>query len=311
MNKYTITTEYEGQRLDAFLCAVLGDVTRSQIKKHIEAGKVFLCRGRTSLRPVKKAGEPLKVGDIVEVGEFESNELSFEAEDIKLDVVYEDEHLVVINKPIGMVVHPAVGNKSGTLVNALVYKFSLSEGTAAERPGIVHRLDKDTCGLMVVAKTNSAHEKLAKQFEPAFAGEKAAKREYIALLEGVVKEDKKTIETKIARNEKDRKAMAAFPKEGIKGKLAISEMQVVERFKNHTLTRWQLKTGRTHQIRVHAKHINHPVVGDETYGLKKQVLMKGQFLVAAKLSFLHPMTNERLTFEISMPSEFKALLKKL
>ena len=231
------------------------------------------------------------------------NEIDACPEDIPLDIVYEDDDLAVINKPQGMTVHPAPGNYSGTLVNAILYHFKgqISDVGGNIRPGIVHRIDKDTSGLLVVAKNNKAHFDLAKQI-----AEKSCKRQYIALLEGVVKEDIGVINEPIGRSESDRKKMAVVPS----GKHAVTHFEVLERFDGYTLMKFDLETGRTHQIRVHSKFIGHPIVGDKTYGYKVQKFkLDGQLLHARKLSFTHPTTKEFMTFESEIPDYFAKILK--
>lgn len=290
----------EPTRLDTYLAEQLDDWTRSQIKLQIEKGGV-----KINSKVVSKAGTIIKNNDIIDIN-FTINvlDINAEPENIPLDIVYEDECLAIINKPQGMVVHPAPGNLEHTLVNALLYHFKkISTGSEGYRPGIVHRIDKDTSGLLVVAKDNIAHENLAKQI-----AEHSCFRHYIALVEGEVKEDSGTINKPIGRDLKDRKKMAINDA----GKSAITHYDVVERFKEFTLMHFKLETGRTHQIRVHTKSINHPIVGDKTYGFAKQKFnLEGQLLHAIKLELTHPKTNERMVFECSMPDYFNAVLKKL
>ena len=290
----------EGERLDVYLLGAMPERTRSNIKMHIEEGRV-LVNGK-----VVKAGYKLKNNDQISFDEKADVALQAKPEDIAINIVYEDEHLAVIDKPQGLVVHPANGNEDGTLVNALLFHLdSLSGINGVIRPGIVHRLDKDTSGLMVVAKNDEAHKNLAKQIET-----KVCKRQYLALLEGVVKEDEGTINANLARSKTDRKKIAVC-KAG-EGRVAISHFKVEERFKNHTLMRFQLETGRTHQIRVHASYIKHPVVGDKTYGYKNQKFnLNGQLLHSCKLSFFHPVSGKLLTFESNLPPYFSDVIKKL
>lgn len=288
----------EKVRLDVFL-ANETDWSRSQIKQQIDAGKA-LVNGIS-----KKAGFLIKNGDVVTLA-FSKNVLDINAqpENIPLDVVYEDDDFAIINKPQGMVVHPAPGAYNHTLVNALLFHFeSLSKTGEGVRPGIVHRIDKDTSGLLVVAKNDKAHENLAKQI-----AEHTCFRHYLALVEGNVKNDSGKIETFISRSDKDRKMMAVTDN----GKWAVTNYFVKERFGNHTLVEWILETGRTHQIRVHSKHIGHPIVGDKTYGIKNQKFnLEGQLLHAYRLELTHPTTNERLVFECPLPSYFQNILLKL
>ena len=287
-----------GTRLDVFLADVLDDWTRSQIKKQIDNKGAFI-NGKQA-----KAGNGIKAGDEVSIS-F-TKEVGLEdvlPENIPLDIVYEDEHILVINKPQGMVVHPAPGNYEHTLVNALLYHFNNLSNTDSTRPGIVHRIDKDTSGLLVVAKNNNAHNALAAQF-----ADHSSRRTYVALLEGKLKEEKGTVHTLLNRDKNDRKKYAVSDT----GKEAITHYTVLEMFDNYTLCEFSLETGRTHQIRVHSKHLGHPIVGDKTYGYAKQKFnLEGQLLHAFKLELTHPATGERMTFSCELPSYFEQLLKKL
>ena len=285
-------------RLDVYLSENLPDWSRSQIKLQIENGGV-----EVNGKQITKAGYLVKDGDKLSLN-FETQELSAEPENIPLDIVYEDEQIAVINKPQGMVVHPAPGSKNHTLVNALLFHFeNISDGTDKIRPGIVHRIDKDTSGLLVVAKNNIAHENLAKQI-----GEHSAFRHYLALVEGVVKDNEGTIDAPIARDPKDRKKMTVL--DG--GKRAITHFKTLERYNNYSLMEFVLETGRTHQIRVHTKLMGHPIVGDKTYGYAKQKFaLDGQLLHACKLELTHPKTGKRMTFECELPSYFQNVIKKL
>lgn len=294
--------ESDYKRLDTFLADQTDEFTRSRIKKLIEGGQVSV-----QDKIVKKAGESVKTGERVLVTVPEAVEYSVKAENIPIEIVYQDEDIAVVNKPRGMTVHVGNGNSEGTLVNALLYALdSLSGIGGVLRPGIVHRIDKDTTGLLVVAKNDKAHVSLAAQI-----AEKRARRVYYALLEGNVKEESGRIVTDIGRHPQDRLKMAVLP-DGM-GKLAVTDFEVVTRFGTEfTLCRFILQTGRTHQIRVHAKHMGHPCVGDPVYGYKKQKYkLEGQLLHAAELSLTHPKTGERMTFNAPLPPEFQALLEKL
>ena len=294
--------ESDYKRLDTFLADQTDEFTRSRIKKLIEGGQVSV-----QDKIVKKAGESVKAGERVLVTVPEAVEYSVKAENIPIEIVYQDEDIAVVNKPRGMTVHVGNGNSEGTLVNALLYALdSLSGIGGVLRPGIVHRIDKDTTGLLVVAKNDKAHVSLAAQI-----AEKSARRVYYALLEGNVKEERGRIVTDIGRHPQDRLKMAVLP-DGM-GKLAVTDFEVVTRFGTEfTLCRFILQTGRTHQIRVHAKHMGHPCVGDPVYGYKKQKYkLEGQLLHAAELSLTHPKTGERMTFNAPLPPEFQALLEKL
>ena len=247
----------------------------------------------------------LKGGEEISAELPEPEELSAEPENIPLDVVYEDDDVIVVNKPQGMVVHPADGNRNGTLVNALLYhcKGGLSAINGVIRPGIVHRIDKDTSGLLAAAKNNEAHIKLAEQLK-----ERKAVRKYYALVNGNIKEDSGTVNKPIGRSANDRKKMAVRAD----GREAITHFKVVERFGNYTLVECILETGRTHQIRVHMASIGHSIVGDKTYGIKKEKFnLNGQLLHAKTIGFVHPSTGEMMTFSSNLPDYFTDVLNKL
>lgn len=307
----TFVSAVSGVRLDIFLSAVTG-FTRSRIKLLTEDGRVFFYPAKNKggeyeygLAPSGfKAGTYLKAGDKVVVEVPEDRPLDLSPEDIDIEIVYEDEHLAVINKPQGLTVHPAGGSESGTLVNALLFRLtSLSSINGAVRPGIVHRLDKMTSGLLVIAKTDAAHVSLSRQI-----AEKTAVRVYHALLEGIVKEDSGMIDKPVGRDTKDRKRMAVTAE----GRAAVTHYRVLKRFDNYTYAEFKLETGRTHQIRVHAKAIGHPVVGDAVYGYKNQKFrLSGQLLHAKELSFVHPATGMPMTFKSDLPAYFVETLKKL
>ena len=295
--EYTVTAMYDGERADVYLAAVSGQ-TRSHIKKLCDDGKVFLNGKHIKGRCV------LKSGDVVQVAEEPCRNLDVEPENIPLDIIYQDEDIAVINKPQGMTVHAGNGTHGSTLVNALLYHLdSLSGINGVIRPGIVHRIDKNTSGLLVVAKNDAAHLSLSKQIE-----EKTCKRIYVALLEGVVKEDSGTIETHIARSDRDRTKMAV----SAKGRLAVTDFKVLKRYENYTLAEFSLRTGRTHQIRVHAKYMHHPIVGDREYGYQKDKFhLAGQLLHAKELILTHPRTNERMHFQAPIPDYFEKVLSVL
>ncbi len=281
------------ERIDIFLSRQL-DYTRSRIKGIIESGNVTY-NGKT----VTKSGL-IVCGGMVEVNIEEAIEISAEAEDLPLDIVYQDSDIAVINKAQGVVTHPCSGTPSGTLVNAIVYHIKdLSAINGVYRPGIVHRLDKDTSGLIVIAKNNNAHLELARQIETKEAG-----RYYQALVVGNIKEDKGTIDTGIARSKRDRKLMAVDEN----GRRAITHFTVLERFVDYTLVEFKLQTGRTHQIRVHAKHIKHPVVGDVVYGSSGNFNLNGQLLHACKLVLTHPKTKQKMEFVAPLPDYFINIL---
>ena len=302
MDKRLFIAEENYKRLDVFLSEQLEDFTRSRLKKLIEDGNVFV--GGT---PVKKSGADIKRGDEVSIVIPDAVEYAAQAENIPLDIVYQDSDFAVVNKPQGMTVHVGNGNESGTLVNALLYALdSLSGIGGVLRPGIVHRIDKDTTGLLVVAKNDKAHVSLATQI-----AEKTCKRTYYALLEGNLKTDSGRVVTDIGRHPTDRLKMAVLP-DG-KGKIAVTDYEVVARFgQDFTLCKFDLQTGRTHQIRVHAKHLGHPVACDPVYGYKKQKLKAdGQLLHAWQLRLTHPTTGEEMQFNAPLPTAFKEILIKL
>lgn len=295
---YVVEQEDKGKRLDVFLTEVT-QFSRSHVLKLIDDGKVKLS-GATP----KKSGEKVTVGDTVEVQILPPREISLEPENIPIDIVYEDEDIIVVNKQRGLVVHPAGGSESGTLVNALLYHATSLSGINGEiRPGIVHRLDKDTSGLLVVAKNDDAHISLSRQL-----AERTCHRTYVALLEGNVKADKGRIEAPIGRHRGDRKKMAVI--DG--GRYALTDYEVIKRYEKYTLVQFYLHTGRTHQIRVHAKHIGHPVVGDKTYNTRPDVFgVGGQLLHAKRLEFIHPKTGVEVSFESSLPDYFDEVLQKI
>ena len=290
-------TAEEDCRADVFLSARAG-LTRSAVKKLCDGGNVTL-----GGKPVK-AGQTVKKGDGITLLLPDPTPIDCKPEDIPLDVVYEDGDLAVINKPQGMTVHAGAGNYEGTLVNALLYRLeSLSGINGKIRPGIVHRIDKDTSGLLVVAKNDFAHLSLSEQIR-----DKTCRREYLALLEGVVKEESGRIVTDIGRDPKNRLKMAALP--AGEGRYAETEFFIEERFLHNTLVRFRLKTGRTHQIRVHSRYMGHPVVGDKLYGYKNQrFALEGQLLHACRLELTHPRTGERMNFEAPLPDYFLRILE--
>lgn len=286
-------------RIDIFVSEET-ELTRSAVKKLAERG-LLLVNGKAV-----KAGQAIKAGEEVKVILPDPEPIEAEAENIPLEIVYEDGDFAIVNKPQGMTVHAGAGNTRGTLVNALLFNLnSLSSINGKIRPGIVHRLDKDTSGLLVVAKNDAAHLSLSAQI-----AEKSCKREYLALVEGVLKEDEGRVVTQIGRDLKDRLKMAVLP--AGKGRRAETEFFVVERFQNNTLVRFSLKTGRTHQIRVHAKYLCHPVVGDKLYGYQKQRFhLEGQLLHAFRLTLTHPATGERMSFTAPLPDYFENTLSIL
>ncbi|WP_307973431.1 RluA family pseudouridine synthase [uncultured Phascolarctobacterium sp.] len=296
--KLIITENEAGQRADVGLAALL-ELTRSNMQKLLDEGRAV--RGTKVL----KSNYKLKLGEEITVTLPEPQPLDVQPENIPLDIIYEDEDVVVVNKARGMVVHPAAGNYSGTLVNALLYHCkNLSGINGVIRPGIVHRLDKDTSGIMICAKNDAAHVSLSQQIQA-----KTAKRTYLAVVRGNIKTDSGVIETQIARDKNDRKKMAVV-KDG--GRDAVTEYEVLERFGKYTLVRCRLRTGRTHQIRVHMEYLGYPLVGDPKYSpMKTQFAIKGQALHSQTLEFTHPRTGERMQFEAPLPEDMHKIVTRL
>lgn len=289
--------ESGGTRLDVFV-AEKAECTRSHAKNLIEEGNVTVNGIKAA-----KSGALLKAGDVVVIVNPAPKELDLSPQDIPIEIVWQDEDFAVVNKPQGMVVHPAPGAYDNTLVNALLFKLSSLSGiNGVARPGIVHRLDKDTSGLLVVAKNDFAHISLQKQI-----AEKSAKRYYYALVDGVVQKDSGEIRNFLARSTADRKKYTVAKD----GRLAITLYKVVKRYSAYTLMEYELKTGRTHQIRVHSRYIGHPVVGDRTYGGSDAFGLNGQLLHAYKLVLTHPRTGEEMTFTAPLPDYFQSVLDKL
>ncbi|MGM9529210.1 MAG: RluA family pseudouridine synthase [Phascolarctobacterium sp.] len=293
-----ITEEQAGQRADVGLAAML-DITRSNMQKLIEDGRAV--KGAKVL----KANYKLRVGDEIVVTLPEPQPLDAQPENIPLDIIYEDDDVIVVNKARGMVVHPAAGNYSGTLVNALLYHCkNLSGINGVIRPGIVHRLDKDTSGIMICAKNDEAHLSLSQQIQA-----KTAQRTYLAVVRGNIKTDSGTIETQIARDKNDRQKMAVVKENG---REAITDYEVVERFGKYTIVRCKLRTGRTHQIRVHMEYLGYPLVGDPKYSpMKTPFAIKGQALHSQTLEFTHPRTGERMQFEAPLPEDMHKIITRL
>ena len=293
-----ITENEAGQRADVALAGML-ELTRSNMQKLLDEGRAV--KGTK----VIKSNYKLKLGDEIIVTLPEPQPLDVQPENIPLDIIYEDEDVVVVNKARGMVVHPAAGNYSGTLVNALLYHCkNLSGINGVIRPGIVHRLDKDTSGIMICAKNDAAHVSLSEQIQS-----KTAQRTYLAVVRGNLKTDSGVIETQIARDKDDRKKMAVV-KEG--GRNAVTEYEVVERFGKYTIVKCKLKTGRTHQIRVHMEYLGYPLVGDPKYSpMKTPFSINGQALHSLTLAFDHPRTGERMEFEAKLPEDLHKVVTRL
>lgn len=299
MTTEVLTVINGGMRLDAFVCAEL-NISRSLSAELIENGEVLL-----NGKPAKKKAAVAE-GDEVTVNIPELKELEAEPQDIPLDIVYEDDDLLVVNKPKGMVVHPAPGNPDGTLVNALLFhcKGSLSGINGVMRPGIVHRIDKDTSGLLMVAKNDAAHVSLAEQIK-----EHSFTREYSAVVYGNVKDDEGTVNAPIGRDPKNRQRMAIVY---TNSKKAVTHYKVVERLQGFTYMNFRLETGRTHQIRVHSASIGHPIAGDPVYGPKKVITeLEGQCLHARVIGFIHPRTKQYMEFSSELPDYFEKFLNKM
>lgn len=294
MSDYVITDQTG--RIDKVLTTLEPEITRSQLKNLINDGHVTV-----NGQPVKPKYK-VQSGDKISLVKPEPQSLELTPENIPLDIVYEDDDVIVVNKPQGMVVHPAPGHPDHTLVNALLYHSPLSTINGTFRPGIVHRIDKDTSGLLMVAKNDLAHQSLAEQLR-----NKTNKREYLALVYGQIKEDEGTIDAPLGRNPQDRKKQAVVKG----GRHAVTHFKVIKRYDNFTLVKCILETGRTHQIRVHMKYIGHPLVGDPLYGPRKVVGKNGQFLHAALLGFKHPRTGKEMVFEAPLPENFQKMLDKL
>lgn len=294
-----VTEDGKNVRADVFVSENEEDISRSFAGRLFSEGLAKV-NGRAAKPSLK-----LKEGDVITFTLPEPEAIDAVPEDIPLDIVYEDDSVLVINKPRGMVVHPAVGNERGTVVNAALFhcQGSLSGINGSVRPGIVHRIDKDTTGLLVIAKNDRAHKSLTDQL-----ADRSLSRVYYALVNGNIKEDGGTVDAPIGRSPKDRKKMAVVPD----GRSAVTDFEVIERFGAYTLVRCKLRTGRTHQIRVHMKHIGHSVVGDKAYGIKNErFALAGQLLHAKEISFIHPETGEKVTFSCPLPEDFASVLEVL
>lgn len=299
IREFLVLEEDEGDRLDVYLSNELGDMSRSYIQKIIKDKKVLVNS------KIEKAKYLVKEDDKIKIEIPAPKLLEVTPQNIPIEIVYEDNDVLIVNKPQDMVVHPAPGNYDNTLVNAILYhcKDNLSSINGVIRPGIVHRIDKDTSGLLMIAKNNNSHNSLAKQLK-----DHSITREYEFICNGVVKDDKITVDKPIGRNPKDRLKMAVVTN----GKHAVTHFEVVKRFENFTHMKARLETGRTHQIRVHALSINHPLLGDSVYGPKNNKFkLKGQTLHAKKLGFIHPTTKEYIEFDSELPDYFKEIINKL
>lgn len=299
MKEFIIEQEYANLRLDKAIATRYLDLSRTNIQRLIDEGKV-LVKGKKA-----KASYKVEIGDNIQIDEEEPKEISLKPQDIPLDIIYEDNDIIVVNKQKGLVVHPANGNPDGTLVNGImaICKDSLSGIGGEIRPGIVHRLDKDTSGLIIIAKNDKAHINLSEQIK-----NREVKKTYIALVRGIIKENEATINMPIARSTKDRKKMAVSKQ----GKSAITHFKVLKRYDKYTLLEVKIETGRTHQIRVHMSEIGYPIIGDMVYSNGKNPFgVTGQMLHAEKLSFKHPITGKELNLEAPLPKYFNEVLDRL
>lgn len=299
MIKIIVKKEETNQRIDSYLSKKNKDISRVAVQRMIEEEKVIVNGKKT------KASYKVQENDQITLEKEKPKEIDLKAQDIPIEVIYEDKDMIVVNKPKGLVVHPGNGNLDGTLVNAImaICKDSLSGIGGEIRPGIVHRLDKDTSGILIVAKNDKAHINMSEQIK-----EHKVEKTYIALVKGVVKENEATINMPIGRSPKDRKKMAVVKT----GKDAITHFKVLKRYDNYTLLEVRIETGRTHQIRVHLSQIGYPIVGDTTYSNGKNKWdVKGQCLHAKSLKFRHPITNQEMFLEAKLPEYFEAILKEL
>ena len=294
-SEWRVIAEDVNERIDKVAAKYEAELTRSRLQTLIDEGSLLV-----NGKPVKN-NYKVKLDDFIELDFIDDAELDAPAENLNLDIVYEDSDVIVINKPRGMVVHPSAGNQHGTLVNGLLYHCTdLSGINGVLRPGIVHRIDKDTTGLLIVAKNDKAHLSLADQLK-----DKTVNRLYYALVHGVMEHDYGTIDAPIGRDVKDRQKMAVT---AVNSKHAVTHFKVVERFKNYTLVECRLETGRTHQIRVHMQYIKHPVVGDQKYSYRKTMDCGGQLLHAHTLTFVHPSTGDSVTVHAPLPPDFQNIL---
>ena len=300
MKNYIVNKEENGKRLDVYIAGKDEEITRSSAQRQIEQGSVVV-----NDKVITKVSYKVTEGDDIKIEEQEPVEIELKAQNIPIDVVYEDKDIIVVNKPKGMVVHPANGNPDGTLVNAImaICKDSLSGIGGEIRPGIVHRLDKDTSGLLIVAKNDIAHVNMSEQIK-----RHEVKKTYIALVRGIVKENEATIDMPIGRSNSDRKKMAVTKN----GKNAVTHIKVLKRYDKYTLLEINIETGRTHQIRVHLAHIGYPVIGDYIYSNgKNEFGIVGQCLHAKSLEFKHPITGKDMKLEAPLPEYFEKVLQEL
>mgnify|MGYP002543103374 FL=1 len=299
MEKHIVSSEEKGKRLDSYIASICNDITRTSAERMIKNGEI-LVNDKT-----QKVAYKINEGDIITIQKSEPKEIEIKAQDIPIEIIYEDNDIIVVNKPKGMVVHPANGNPDGTLVNAIMAKCKNSlSGIGGEiRPGIVHRIDKDTSGLLIIAKNDTAHVNMSEQIK-----NHEVKKTYIALVRGVIKENEATIDMPIGRSTSDRKKMAV----NRNGKNAVTHIKVLKRYDKYTLVEVNIETGRTHQIRVHLSHIGYPIIGDYTYSNgKNEFGVEGQCLHAKCLEFKHPITGKEMKLEAPLPQYFQEILNTL
>ncbi len=299
MEKYIVEKEEKGKRLDSYIANKSEKITRTFAEKLIKNGEILVNNKK------QKVAYKINEGDIITIEKQEAKDIKLKAQNIPVDIIYEDDDIIVVNKPKGMVVHPANGNPDGTLVNAImaICKDSLSGIGGEIRPGIVHRLDKDTSGLLIIAKNDEAHVNVSEQIK-----NHEVKKTYIALVRGIIKENEATIDMPIGRSTSDRKKMAVNKK----GKNAITHIKVLKRYDKYTLVEVNIETGRTHQIRVHLSYIGYPIIGDTTYSNgKNEFNVQGQCLHAKKLEFVHPITGKKMELEAPLPQYFQEIINTL
>ena len=299
MKQYIVKAEEKGKRIDAYISSYNNEISRTAVQRMIEEEIITVNNKKV------KASYKVQENDLIEIGENKPKEIELKAENIPIDIVYEDEDIIVVNKPKGLVVHPAVGNPDGTLVNAImaICKESLSGIGGEIRPGIVHRIDKDTSGLLIIAKNDKAHINLSEQIK-----NREITKKYVALVRGNIKENNATIDMPIGRSTKDRKKMAVNKN----GKNAVTHFKVLKRYEKYTLLEIKIETGRTHQIRVHLSHIGYPIVGDYTYSNGKNDFgVEGQMLHSKKIRFKHPKSEKVMELEASLPEYFQKIIDTL
>ena len=299
MEKHIVSSEEKGKRLDSYIASICNDITRTSAERMIKSGEILVND------KMQKVAYKINEGDVITIQKSEPKEIEIKAQDIPIEIIYEDNDIIIVNKPKGMVVHPANGNPDGTLVNAIMAKCkdSLSGIGGEIRPGIVHRIDKDTSGLLIIAKNDTAHVNMSEQIK-----NHEVKKTYVALVRGIIKENEATIDMPIGRSTSDRKKMTV----NRNGKNAVTHIKVLKRYDKYTLVEVNIETGRTHQIRVHLSHIGYPIIGDYTYSNgKNEFGVEGQCLHAKCLEFKHPITGKEMKLEAPLPQYFQEILNTL